>query len=118
MTIHIEQLSFKAIIGLLEFERHTPQRIIIDLQAHYNYDANDNFFIDYAQLAELIKEIMVKGEFELIESALIALESQIIQKYSKIRELEIKITKPDILNNCQVAVSKKWVYNNTTIGSR
>ena len=110
MTIHIKQLSFEAIIGLLEFERHTPQRIIIDLQAHYNYDAKDNFFIDYAQLAELIKEIMFKGKFELIESALLALESQIIQKYSKIRELEIKITKPDILNDCQVAISKRWVY--------
>ncbi len=111
MTIHIEKLSFKAIIGLLEFERHTPQRIIIDLQVHYNYDAKDNFFIDYAHLAELIKEIMIKGKFELIESALVTLESQIIQTYSKIRELEIKITKPDILNNCQVAVSKKWIYD-------
>ena len=113
MRIHIEQLSFKAIIGLLEFERHTPQRITIDLEAHYNYDTEDNFFIDYAQMAALIKEIMIKGKFELIESALIALESHIIQKYSKIRELEIKITKPDILNDCQVAVSKKWFYSGT-----
>ncbi len=110
MTIHIEKLSFKAIIGLLEFERHTPQPIIIDLKAHYDYNAK-NSFIDYAQLAKLMKEIIIQEQFELLESALITLESHIIQKYNQIRELEIKITKPNILNDCRVAVSKTWSYN-------
>ena len=111
MTIHIEQLSFEAIIGLLEFERHTPQRIIIDLKADYHYDEKKDFFINYAELSTLIEETMIKEQFKLLESALLKLESIITQKYNKISRLEIKITKPDILSNCRVAISKKWTYN-------
>jgi len=110
MIIHIEQLRFKAIIGLLEFERHIPQTVLIDLQANYKYNQNRDFFINYAELCELIKEKIIEGKFELIESALLALESAIIEKYSAIQELTIKITKPDIFSDCQVAVSQKWVY--------
>ena len=41
MTIHIEALSFDVIIGLLDFERVTPQRVIIDIEASYSYSDDD-----------------------------------------------------------------------------
>ena len=37
MTIHIEALTFDVIIGLLDFERDRPQRVIIDIEASYDY---------------------------------------------------------------------------------
>jgi len=33
MTIHVEALTFDVIIGLLDFERDKPQKVIIDLEA-------------------------------------------------------------------------------------
>ena len=53
MQIHIEALTFEVIIGLLDFERDRPQRVIVDLQASYDY-ANENF-IDYADMVMLIQ---------------------------------------------------------------
>ncbi|MDD5548667.1 MAG: dihydroneopterin aldolase, partial [Sulfurovaceae bacterium] len=46
MTIHIENLSIQAIIGILDFEREKTQNIIIDLEIGYEY--NKNVFLDYA----------------------------------------------------------------------
>lgn len=37
MTIHIEDLRFQAIIGILDFERTTPQDVVVDLTIKYKY---------------------------------------------------------------------------------
>ncbi|MFC2074389.1 dihydroneopterin aldolase, partial [Campylobacterota bacterium] len=52
MTIHIEDLRFECIIGLLETERHNPQDVIISLELDYEYS---DTFINYADLAALIE---------------------------------------------------------------
>ncbi|NPA60178.1 MAG: dihydroneopterin aldolase, partial [Epsilonproteobacteria bacterium] len=36
MIIHIENLKFQCIIGILDFERETPQDVIINLTIRYN----------------------------------------------------------------------------------
>ena len=64
MTIHVENLKFQCIIGILDFERTAPQDVIINL--HINYDYKEDF-IDYAKVVAFIKEIMLKSEFLLIE---------------------------------------------------
>ena len=38
MTIHIEDLKFQCIIGILDFERVTPQDIIINMSIEYLYE--------------------------------------------------------------------------------
>ncbi len=108
MTIHIEQLTFEAIIGLLDFEREHTQRVIIDLEAVYNYE--NGAFIDYADLAEMITIRVQEGRYKLLEDALLDLETLILSSYSHITALTLKIKKPDILPNCQVALSQHWHY--------
>ena len=54
MTIHIDDLQFDVIIGLLDFERDRPQRVIIDLEASYAYSNED--FINYADMVFLIQK--------------------------------------------------------------
>jgi dihydroneopterin aldolase len=102
MTIHIEALTFECIIGLLVFERTTPQQLIVDLELSYTYT---DTFINYADLANLIETHLKKQKYELLESALENLFSIISQAYPEIENLYIKITKPDILPNCRVCVS-------------
>lgn len=102
MTIHIEDLRFKCIIGLLEFERHIPQEVIITLELDYDYT---NTFINYAELAKLIETDLLEKKYELLETALNELFNTISTQYSAIKRLFIKISKPDILPNCRVSVS-------------
>ncbi len=104
MTIEIEALEFNTIIGLLDFERITPQKVRVDLELDYNY-TNKNF-INYADLVIIIKNNIITKKYELLEDALIDLEKEIIKTYKNIERLKIKITKPDILDDCIVSLSR------------
>jgi len=106
MTIHIEALTFECIIGILDFERQKAQKVIVDLTIDYNY--SNDFFINYAEVITLIKEDMLKNRYELLETALNALEKKLVATYPQIEYFHLKITKPDILNNVKVALSKTF----------
>ena len=106
MTIHIDALQFDVIIGLLDFERDKPQRVIIDLEASYDY-SNENF-VNYADVVSLIqKELKVK-RYELLEEALLGLKNILFSTYPQLKALKLKIAKPDILTECSVALSNSW----------
>ena len=102
MKIYIEDLSFKCIIGILDFERVKKQKVIVNLS--FDYEFKDNLFINYAEVSDLIKTTMKKRKFLLLEDAIISLKEIIDTKYS-ISNLELKITKPDILKDCKVSLS-------------
>ena len=108
MTIHIEALTFDVIIGLLDFERDRPQRVIIDLEASYEYQ--DNVFIDYADMVILIKNELKVKRYELLENALLGLKELLCTTYPQIQTLVLKISKPDILSECNVSLSKTWSF--------
>jgi len=107
MTIHIESLTFECIIGILDFERQQAQKVIIDLTIDYDYchDA----FINYAEVITLIKEDMIENRYELLETALNALEKKLLATYPEITHCHLKITKPDILKDVKVALSKTFL---------
>ena len=108
MTIHVEDLSFDVIIGLLDFERDKPQRVIINLEASYSY--SDDQFIDYADIVLLIKDKLKVERYTLLENALLGINEILHTTYPHIKTLSIKISKPDILSECTVSLSKTWDY--------
>ena len=108
MTIHIEDLKFQAIIGILDFERVTPQDIIIDLTIAYNFKDE---FINYADVATLIKKEMQKKQFLLLEDALEEISKTLQNKFSKINTLNLKITKPSIMTDCRVSLSETYKFD-------
>ena len=107
MTIHIESLTFDVIIGLLDFEREKPQKVIVDVEATYDY-SNKNF-IDYADIALLIQNELKVERYKLLEEALLGVKSLLISTYPQLKSLSLKIAKPDILSKCFVALSHKWI---------
>lgn len=107
MTIHIEDLTFPTIIGMLDFEREKEQNVILNLEIDYNY-TQDNF-INYADVTEIIGQHIKYKKYHLLEDALYGMEELLRVKYS-ISKLYIKIIKPDILSNCSVGLSKTWNY--------
>lgn len=104
MKVSIENLTFKAILGILPFERENKQKIIVDIYFEYHYSENTKLFIDYSEVVKLIEKTMKKKRFELIEEAIVGLEKKLHQKF-QLLNLTIKITKPNILKNCIVGVS-------------
>lgn len=108
MKIKIEDLSFKCIIGLLNFERVKEQRVIVDIAIDYNY-TKDNF-INYADVANLVKNNLKKNRFELLEDALNSTKEAIKKNFNNIEKLYIKVAKPDILDDCIVSLSESWEF--------
>lgn len=102
MRVHIEDLTFKCIIGILPFERINKQRVIINLSFDYDYSAD--YFIDYSEVSKIIKKELKKKKFELLEDTIIHTETLLYKLY-KINNLKLKITKPDILKDCFVSLS-------------
>ena len=107
MTIEIKDLEFKTIIGILDFERTEPQKVRINCRIDYTYDHE---FLNYALVAEQIKKEMLRHEFELIEEALLSLNSSLKQSFPLISTLFLKISKPDILADCEVSLSETFKY--------
>jgi dihydroneopterin aldolase len=102
MKIYIEDLTFECIIGLLEFERTTPQKVIVNFQCEYDFE--DNVYLDYSTIANDIINIMQKGQFELLEVAILEIKEALLKEYD-LTDIFIKITKPNILPNMKVSVS-------------
>ncbi len=105
MTIKIEKLTFDTIIGILEHERHTPQRVLIDLVIDYEFDEKSSDFINYAEVASFIEEVMQKEQFELLETALLRLTTLIKKNFPLSQKILLTISKPDIIDNCSVSLT-------------
>ncbi len=102
MKVNINKLEFKCIIGILEFERKTKQKVIVDISFKYDYKKDE--FIDYSEVAFLVKQNLKQQKFGLIEDAILDTKELLEFKFD-INKLKIKITKPDILKDCLVSVS-------------
>ena len=107
MTIDINNLEFETIIGILDFERTTKQKVRINCSIDYVYDRQ---FLDYALVTKHIEKQMIEKEFELIEEALLSLKESLKQEFPLILTLFLKISKPNILANCEVSLSETFKF--------
>lgn len=102
MKIEIENLSFKTIIGILDFERVKKQKVIINIS--FEYEFKNGEFIDYAEVSKLIRNRVKQMKYFLLEDALEDLK-QILNENYDIFNIKIKITKPAIMKDCIVSLS-------------
>ncbi len=103
LKINIENLAFNCIIGILPIERKKKQKVIINVSFEYFYTKSN--FIDYSKITKFIERTMIKKEFKLIEDAIIFIRKKLNSKYD-IKNLKLKISKPNILPNCIVSVEE------------
>ncbi len=107
--VHIHNLVFEAILGILEFERLKPQKISVNLDLFYTQLPNRTY-LDYMEIQELIEKMMQENQYLLIEDALKDLSHALKTRYSGISELYLKISKLEISPNSQVGASVKICY--------
>ncbi len=98
MKVLIKDLTFKCIIGLLDFEREKAQRVILDLSLH----VDDDDFLDYAKVAKFVEKVYKKEKFFKLETSLLHVSELLKKKFPQIRGIKIKIIKPNILSKCRV----------------
>jgi len=99
--IVIEDLSFEAIIGILESERNTSQLVVVNAKIDYEDKRN---YIDYAKVCDMIQEIIINGKFKLIEDAIEVIENELRKIFPQMKRLYLSIKKPEILKNALVGV--------------
>ena len=110
--IKIEDLEIVTIIGLLEKEKITPQKLIINLEIRLDADKaaiSDDIkdTIDYFTLTKLVKKFIENSRFELLEK-LADQTLKIINQFSdKIIDSDIEIKKPEALKEFGAMVSFK-----------
>ncbi|WRD61597.1 dihydroneopterin aldolase [Helicobacter pylori] len=109
--IHIHNLVFETILGILEFERLKPQKISVDLDLFYTQLPN-RIYLDYMEIQELIQKMMQENQYLLIEDALKDLSHALKTRYNETSELHLKISKLEISPNSQVGASVKICYEN------
>lgn len=101
MKIHINELTFEAIVGVLDFERQKAQKVIVDFECSYNYTEE---YLDYSKIVNFIKNDIVNSRYEVLEEACISLSRKLRENFKEIENLKMKITKPDIISSAKVGV--------------
>ncbi len=107
--VHIHNLVFETILGILEFERLKPQKISVNLDLFYT-ELPSKAYLDYMEIQELIQNTMQEKQYLLIEDALKDLSHVLKTHYKEISELYLKISKLEISPNSQVGASVKICY--------
>ncbi|EJB57709.1 FolB domain-containing protein [Helicobacter pylori] len=110
-AVHIHNLVFETILGILEFERLKPQKISVDLDLFYT-ELPNKAYLDYMEIQEIIQNTMREKQYLLIEDALKDLSHVLKTRYKEISELFLKISKLEISPNSQVGASVKIYYEN------
>lgn len=110
-TVHIHNLVFETILGILEFERLKPQKISVNVDLFYT-ELPNKAYLDYMEIQEIIQNTMREKQYLLIEDALKDLSQILKTRYKEITELFLKISKLEISPNSQVGASMKIYYEN------
>ena len=104
ISVFVENLRFSCVIGLLEFERISPQPIQIDAK----FQAAE--FIDYAAVCEFIKAEFDKNKFAKVEDALVFFQAEFKAKFSTLLYFYMKISKLNAVQNAVVGASIEHFY--------
>ena len=105
LKVNIEDLTFSCIIGILDFERQKEQKVILNISFEYFFNEDGSNFIDYSKVASYCEDTMKKEKFMLIEDAILHLRKYLKSNY-EMKNLKVKISKPDIMPNCIVSVEE------------
>lgn len=105
-SILIEKLEFKTIIGILDFERKIPQKVIIDSVIEYEGEE----YLDYVILRDKIISLCNKKQYLLIEDALKDLIFELKKQFSCIKSIELSLKKPNILQDCIIGIKTKIIF--------
>jgi len=100
-TIFLSEVKVQTKLGVPEWERMTPQTIILDIEIGYDLsnacqsdDVNDT--IDYGAVVNRVRETLQENSFQLVEKLAEHLCQLILKEFNAL-SVKIKVAKPTIL---------------------
>lgn len=124
--INIDKLEIYAYHGVFDDEKENGQTFYVSAVLNLDTSAptSDNLdeSVNYADVCELINNVMTKKSYDLIETCADTVATSIITTYPIISEVSVTVFKPDapvdmIFKNISVTTSKKWHRAYLSIGS-
>ena len=105
--IFINNLQLMASVGAFDDEKKHKQKIIVDMEIYLTNQSEtqkDELYEtqDYSQFRKIVHDIVNSKHFQLLEILTNKVHLEIIQNEFVIGA-KIKITKPDIFSDCEVA---------------
>ena len=105
--ILINNLIMQASVGVYENEKQNKQRIIVDVELLLSNDSEptqDNLEAtqDYSQFRKCLIDIIESQHFHLLEVLVEKIHSTLMRN-SYVIGTKVKISKPDIFDDCEVA---------------
>ncbi len=106
--VSLRGLAFEAVLGVLDWEQQTPQRVIIDVDLRLSLtrageDDDLAASVDYAQVADQLRFLVQEGRFRLLESIALAAcrlllaDPEPCEARAKIDEVRIRLQKPEVM---------------------
>lgn len=100
-TIFLSEVKVQTKLGVPEWERMTPQTIILDIEIGYDLskacqsdDVNDT--IDYGAVVNRVRETLQENSFQLVEKLAEHLCQLILKEFNAL-SVKIKVAKPTVL---------------------
>lgn len=97
--INLNNVEFMAKHGVLESEKVTPQKFIVDVKIETDQVAaaadTDRISdaLNYADVYEIIHDIMMNEQYDLIETISMKISTRIVEKYESVICVDAKVTK-------------------------
>lgn len=104
ITTLIKDHEFETIIGMLDFERTTPQKV------RMNASFCSSGFIDYVSVIEFIEKFYNERKFKSVEESLEATSKVLKENFKDLISLNLEILKIEILKNATVGAKIESVY--------
>lgn len=97
-SVFIDQLTVDTVIGVYDWERTIPQRLLLDLEMAWDIRlaaAGDDLqhTLDYAAVSQHVLAFAERNSFELVETFAERLAGELMQAFN-IPWLRIRLTKP------------------------
>lgn len=97
-TVSIRELRVSAIIGVHDWERETEQTLVfaVDMLTDVSAAAASDdiaYAVDYSAVAETVRDVVTRGEFQLIETAAERVARQLLADYP-LGWVRVEVAKP------------------------
>lgn len=100
-TIFIEQLGVDTVIGVYDWERKAPQRVVLDLEMGFTIRdaaADDDFAqtLDYKAVADRVSEFVAGAHFQLLETLAEEVARLLLADFD-VPKVSVRVNKPGAL---------------------
>ncbi len=104
LTVQVQQLELNWLVGVLDFEKTTPQKLRISVEATVhmpNLDGTEQYqdMVCYADIVDFIKQYANRGHVALVETIANGICDFVLTKKA-VKSVKVSVHKPNIIDAC------------------